>query len=104
MMAITPFASRERAFCTRCQAHSLIERPWRGWVWLRRAWFGLAALVVCVSPILAADYVIMIPSAFMFFAAYGPLSTLASTRASCLSCGAIVDHKLRVASQHGNAT
>lgn len=96
-MATTPFATRERAYCTRCQTHTMIERPWRGWPWVRRGWFVGLGLIVLGSPVIGADGFVLIPMSLVFATALGPLNDLVHRRSTCLSCGAVVDHKLRVA-------
>lgn len=101
-MATTPFATRERAFCTRCHAHTMIERPWRGWPWLRRGWFVGLGLIVLGSPVIGADGFFLIPMSLLFASGLGPLNDLVHRRSTCLTCGAVVDHKLRVATSQAD--
>lgn len=95
-MATTPFAHRENAYCTRCRAHTRVEVPWRGWPWLRRGWFVGLGLIVLGSPVIGADGFVLLPMAMVFASGLGPLSHLASLQPTCLTCGARVEHKLRV--------
>lgn len=96
-MTITPFARRQRGFCTRCHAHTTFEHPWKGWPWVRRGWFVGIGLIVLGSPVIGADGFVLIPMSLLFASALGPLNDLVHSRATCLSCGARLEHNLRVA-------
>lgn len=103
-MATTPFARRQLGFCTRCQAHTQIEHPWRGWPWLRRGWWVGIGLIVLGSPVIGADGFVLIPMSLVFASGLGPLNDLVHRRATCLTCGAPFDHKLRLASSTTRST
>ena len=96
-MPTTPFAQRRSGFCTRCQAHRMIEHPWRGWPWVRRGWFVGVGMIVFGSPVIGADGFVLIPMALVFTSALGPLNDLAHRHATCLTCGARLEHKLSLA-------
>jgi len=93
-VATTPFARRERGFCTRCHAHTTFEHPWAGWRWVRRGWFVGMGLIVLGSPVIGADAFVLIPMSLVFATALGPLADLVARKATCLTCGAPLEHRL----------
>lgn len=75
------------AFCPRCNAERRIIRPWRGWRPLRIGWFVVLGILLLLSPVLSADYIVMTPVALAIVAAIGPLNHLASQKPICRTCG-----------------
>lgn len=73
-------------YCRRCDALVPAIRPWRGW---RHAWtiwkVGLVG-VLALSPLLASDYCVMLPSMMLYLAAGGSLRGYAKTQPVCRRC------------------
>lgn len=80
-------------FCPRCAAVGPADAPWPHWRKVRNAYVASAFLIAAAGPILAADYCVMIPSAFIYMTAWGPLNGLASERPTCRKCGGIVEER-----------
>lgn len=73
-------------YCSRCDGLVPSLRPWRGWRPAWRAWkIGLVG-VLALSPILAADFCVMVPSMMLYLAAGGTLRTFAQERPVCRRC------------------
>lgn len=73
-------------YCARCDGLVLPIRPWRGWPIGWTVWkVGLVG-VLALSPLLASDYCVMLPSMMLYLAAGGPLRSLARTRPVCRRC------------------
>ncbi|MEM1418950.1 MAG: hypothetical protein AAGH15_28920 [Myxococcota bacterium] len=77
-----------KAHCARCERETPVMRPWRGWRWALRGWVGVLVLLGILSPVLSADYCVMIPSAMLVMSAGGPLLRLAREVPTCRRCGA----------------
>lgn len=80
--------------CPRCDDDVPVARPWRGWkpAWL--AWRAGLLVALALSPILAADYCVMLPSFMVFLAAGGPTYAHAKLRPSCRRCLLELDERL----------
>jgi hypothetical protein len=73
-------------YCRRCDDVVTAVVPWQGWKRLRIAWWAAVVLLLALSPILGADYCVMIPSAFAFVFAGGTLHRLANEQPFCSLC------------------
>ncbi len=78
--------SDPQMYCRRCDDVVSAIVPWRGWARLRMAWWGGVALLLALSPVLGADFCILIPSSFAFVFAGGTLNRLANERPICRNC------------------
>lgn len=88
-----PFSRVASAECARCKARVEATWPWGGWHALRRFWFGMIALILCLSPIFMADVHGMLPAVLVIVVAIGPLNALAQIKPTCLTCGGPVSAK-----------
>jgi hypothetical protein len=79
--------SQGHTWCPRCQSVRRIIKPWGGWRAMRRVWFGMMALILCLAPILSFDYIVMTPTALVVTLAIGPLNHLVAQKPICRSCG-----------------
>ncbi len=77
----------DHTWCPRCKAVCRLQVPWRGWRYARYAWFVTMGGILLLSPVLAADYVVMTPTALAIALAIGPLNHLAGQRPICRRCG-----------------
>lgn len=79
-------------YCVRCDHDVDPIRTWRGF---RVGWtiwrIGLVG-VLALSPLLASDYCVMLPSMMFYLAAGGPLRALARTRPVCPRCSLELEH------------
>lgn len=80
-----------KVYCVRCKDSVGVVTPWHGWKILRRVWFGVLVVLAALSPILGADYCIMIPMSATIVAAGGPLHWLAAQKPTCRKCGLAFD-------------
>lgn len=73
-------------YCRRCEALVASIRPWRGWkpAWL--VWKVGVVGVIAMTPLLASDFCVMLPSMMLYLAAGGPLRAYARTRPVCRRC------------------
>jgi hypothetical protein len=73
-------------YCARCD---VAVEPIRVWGGFRVGWaiwrVGLIG-VLALTPFLASDYCVMLPSMMLYLAAGGPLRALARTRPVCPRC------------------
>lgn len=76
--------------CRRCDAHVRTVEPWPHWRRARLAFLGTLGLLGVASPILSADYCVMIPSLMLFLGAIGPLNGYVEEKPTCATCGAVV--------------
>lgn len=77
--------------CPRCDASVRAIHPWRGWkpAWL--AWkVGLVG-VICMMPLLASDYCVMLPSTMLYLTAGGLLRGFAREKPVCTRCSLELD-------------
>ena len=74
--------------CGRCAHDVAPVRPWAGFVWIRRGWYGCLVLLVALAPIIMSEITVLLPLAVMFAMAAGPVHGLAAQRATCSECGA----------------
>jgi hypothetical protein len=88
-----PFSYRAPADCERCCRQTEGTWPWHGWKALRRAWFGVIAFLLLLSPVYFSDMYVMVPAALAIVAAIGPLNGLAAIAPTCLECGAVVERR-----------
>lgn len=72
--------------CPRCSADVDVSRPWRGWKTAWILWRVLFVVALCLSPMLAADYCVMLPSFMVFLTAGGPTYARAKVRPACRRC------------------
>lgn len=73
-------------YCRRCDDLVRPLRPWRGWGISWTVWkVGLIG-VLALSPLLASDYCVMLPSMMIYLVAGGRLRELARTRPVCRRC------------------
>ena len=80
-----------KMYCRRCDDVVSVIVPWHGWQRLKIAWW-IGVVVLCVlSPILGADYCVMIPSSFAFVFAGGTLHRLAAEKPICRTCSLPLD-------------
>lgn len=73
-------------YCGRCDEVVSAIVPWHGWRTLRIVWWCVVVVLLALSPILGADFCVMIPSSFAFVFAGGTLQRLASQEAICRAC------------------
>lgn len=78
-------------YCPRCDADVLADAPWPHWRKVRAVYVALVAVIIVLGPVLAVDYCVMIPSAFIFMTAWGPLNGLVAEKATCRTCGGIAE-------------
>ncbi len=88
-------ALSDTLYCLRCGADVAVVRPWRGWrpAWL--VWRVALVFALTLSPFLAADYCVMLPSLMVFLAAGGPLYGHARVRPACRRCRLELDERGR---------
>lgn len=79
-------AATDALHCPRCREDVRVLRPWRGWrpAWI--AWRMGLVIALSLSPFLAADYCVMLPSLMVFLTAGGPLYAHAKIRPTCRRC------------------
>jgi hypothetical protein len=75
-------------YCARCARDVVPVRPWRGFLWTKRAFYLGLLLVGCLMPILLSEITVLMPLAMTFGLAAGPVHALAAQRATCSDCGA----------------
>jgi len=78
-------------YCRRCDDVVSAIVPWSGWGRLKIAWWVGVVVLLVLSPILGADYCVMIPSAFAFVFAGGTLHRLAGEKPICRQCSLPLD-------------
>lgn len=76
--------------CPRCDADRTVDAPWPHWRKVRAAYLVSVVGLLAIGPVLAVDYCVMIPSAFIYMTAWGPLNGLAQEPITCRKCGGIV--------------
>jgi len=76
--------------CGRCNEAVEVIVPWRGYVWVKRAWYAVLLVLFGLMPIILAEITLLLPMALMFAVAAGPVHSLAAQRATCAACGAEV--------------
>lgn len=75
------------AHCPRCKRRVLLRKPWRGYRYLRLAWFGVLLGFLPLLPAMAFDACVLLPAFMIFLTAIGPLNALARKRPACVHCG-----------------
>ncbi|MGE0785403.1 MAG: hypothetical protein AB7S26_06935 [Sandaracinaceae bacterium] len=78
-------------YCPRCDDRVRALRPWRGWRPAWHAWKVGFAVVLCISPILASDYCVMLPSTMMYLVAGSILRSHARLKPVCSRCSLELD-------------
>jgi hypothetical protein len=87
-------SSEPTLYCRRCDAQVEVIRPWRGWKAALIVWYGVMCVVVVLSPMMAADYCVMIPTMMAIILAGSPLHRLAKEKPVCRTCSLeIVEEK-----------
>jgi hypothetical protein len=77
--------------CPRCDKDTPVDAPWPHWRRVRTAYIAFACVIMLLGPVLSADYCVMIPSAFIYMTAWGPLNGLVAERPTCRKCGGIAE-------------
>ena len=75
-----------KMYCRRCDDVVRVVSPWPGWKRVRVGWGAGVVALACTIPVWAADFCIMIPSAFAYLVAGSVLFRLASEMPSCAVC------------------
>jgi hypothetical protein len=88
-------AEAAQVYCTRCGHDVDVVRPWRGYLWLKRAWFGGLALLLLLMPIILSEITVLLPLAMVFAVAGGPLLSLSSQPVTCSECGAEISPRAK---------
>ena len=88
MDAISSLMARQEGalYCGRCDAQVRAIRPWGGWGTAWTIWKIGLAFVLALTPLLASDYCIMLPSMMIYLVAGGRLREQARTRPVCTRC------------------
>ncbi len=73
--------------CPRCGYGGPKVEPWRGWRIVRAVLIAILCLLLCLSPILAVDYVVMTPTSLLIAFALGPVLAFAAVKPTCRKCG-----------------
>jgi hypothetical protein len=73
-------------YCRRCVALVPSIRPWHGWKPAWTAWKVGVVGVIAMTPLLASDFCVMLPSMMVYLTAGGPLRAYAKTRPVCRRC------------------
>lgn len=82
-------------YCRRCDDLVRPIRPWRGWKPAWTAWkVGLVG-VLALTPLLASDFCVMLPSMMLYLLAGSPLRSLARTAPTCTRCSLDLDERVR---------
>ncbi len=81
----------EHLHCPRCDAERRVIQPWRGWkpAWL--AWKVGVVGVLALTPLLASDFCVMLPSMMLYLASGGILRGLARQLPVCSRCSLEID-------------
>ncbi len=77
---------RPRAHCRRCKGEVEVEVPWRGWVHARRVWIASVVGLCVITPVVAADAIIMTPMALALLMGGGALNERAEQVPRCRRC------------------
>lgn len=83
--------SDPQMYCRRCDDVVSAIVPWSGWNKLRIVWWAVVALLLVLSPILGADFCVMIPGSFAIVFAGGTLHRLAQEKPICRTCSLPLD-------------
>lgn len=75
-----------RLYCRRCASEVPALLPWRGWNYVRYGWYGTIAVMLTVSPIMAADYCIMIPTMMGIILAGSTVHWISAQKPVCQIC------------------
>jgi hypothetical protein len=78
-------------YCRRCDDVVEVVAPWPGWRTARLVWMVCVGALLLLSPVLGADFMCMIPSAFGFIFAGGTLHRLAAEKPVCRVCSLPLD-------------
>lgn len=82
-------------FCPRCDEQVRAITPWWGWKPAWHVWKVGFVLVLCLTPFLASDYCIMLPSTMLYLVSGGLLRGLAQEKPVCSQCSLELEHKER---------
>ena len=85
-----PFSMRAPGQCPRCASVVDATWPWPGWRPMKRVFYGGIALLLCLSPFMYADMLVMVPSALVFVSGAGAMNAAARIQPTCLRCGGVV--------------
>jgi hypothetical protein len=81
-------SNRGEVYCARCGHEVEPVRPWRGFVWVKRGWYGGLGVLGLVLPVVMSEITLLLPLAMFYALAAGPIHMLAAERHSCSECGA----------------
>lgn len=84
--SLTVMQGTGELYCPRCDASVGVIRVWHGWRWCWRIWFAGAVALFAMTPLLAWDFCVVIPSMMLYVAAGGPLYHLSRTKPVCRKC------------------
>jgi hypothetical protein len=82
-----PFSMRRPGHCGRCGGVVEATWPWSGWKPMKRVFYAVIALLLCLSPFMYADMFVMVPSALLFISGVGAMNAVARIKPTCLRCG-----------------
>ena len=85
-----------RRECARCEREVEAEYDdpqLRRWV---KGYFWLGVPFIPLSPIIGADYVVMLPLTMIYVLGFGPALGVIREPPKCCECGAVVDHRAGV--------
>jgi hypothetical protein len=54
---------------------------------MKRVFYGILVLLLCLSPFFYADMLVMVPSALVFVSAAGAMNAVSRIKPTCLRCG-----------------
>lgn len=82
-----------RRACERCQCEveaAYDEPELRRWV---KYYFWIGVPFIPLSPIIGADYVVMLPLTMIYILGFGPAWGILKEPPKCIECGAAVAHR-----------
>ena len=74
------------AHCPRCRKDVPVEHPWAGWMWLKRGWVATMLVVLLLSPIMASDLIVMMPTGALIALAGSTIFREAARIPRCRRC------------------
>ena len=84
-------AAEPTMYCRRCDDVVRVIKPWSGWKPSLYVWYGAMVMLVFLSPFMASDYCVMIPTMMMIILAGSPLHRLAKEKPVCRVCSLELD-------------